>query len=414
VRRDRSHLVAAATLVFVALNLRMTIAALAPVLTQIQSDTGLGSAGSGLLAAVPVLCFGLVAPSTPGLGRRFGMGPLLGLTMGVVAVGAAIRLAPSLVALFAGTAVIGAGIAVANVVLPGLIKRDFHREQGLMIALYALSLYVGAAFPAGLTVPIEHLTGFGWRPAVAVWGIVALVALALWMPRARRGEEAAPAAHHAPPGRDLWRDRLAWAVTLCLGLQAFGYYATLSWLPAIFESHGMSNGSAGWMLSYSLIPGAAASLATPALARRVPRPGLLIVPAVALCALAYVGLAAAPTAAPYVWVTALGLGQGVALALALGYIVARARAHHVAHLSTMAQSVGYLIAATGPFLLGALHGLTGSWTLPLLVLVGSLVPLCLAGLVAGHGGHVLPGTDDAAARPRAAEPQAAAMSITKR
>jgi MFS transporter, CP family, cyanate transporter len=390
VRRDRSHLLAAATLIFVALNLRMTIAALAPVLTQIQRETGLTSAASGLLAAVPVLCFGLVAPSTPALRRRFGMGSLLGLTMAVVAVGAAIRLAPSLVALFLGTAVIGAGIAVANVVLPGLIKRDFHREQGLMIALYAVSLYVGAAFPAGLTVPIEDATGLGWRPAVALWGIVAVVALLAWMPRARSGAEGAPGSGDDSPYRELLRDRLAWAVTLCVGLQAFGYYALLSWLPAILESHGMGTGAAGWMLSYSMFPGMAASLATPVLARRLEWAGLLIVPAVALCVLAYVGLAAAPTAAPYVWVTALGLGQGAALALSLGYIVARARDdHHVAHLATMSQSIGYLLAATGPFLLGAIHGLTDDWTVPLLVLLGSLVPLCLAGLVAGRGGHVL-------------------------
>lgn len=386
---SRGRLAAAATLIFVALNLRMAIAAVPPVLTQIQRDTGLGSAGSGLLTAVPLFCFGAVAPSAPALVRRLRMGPLLGLTLGVVALGCAVRLAPSLAALFVGTAVIGAGIAVANVLLPSLIKRDFADQAALMISLYAVSLFVGAAIPAGLTVPIEHATGTGWRPAVALWGVVALIALALWLPRARRAEPPAPPRAASSPARDLRRDRLAWAVTLFMGLQSLGYYATLSWLPTILESHGMSDSKAGWMLSYAMFPGMAASLLTPTLQRRLGREDICVGLAVAFCGLGYLGLLAAADSGTYIWVTALGIGQGIAITLALSYIIARARDHHISHLSTMAQSGGYLIASTGPFILGALHGLTSSWTLPLLVLVATLVPLGAAGLVAGRDGHVL-------------------------
>jgi CP family cyanate transporter-like MFS transporter len=321
--------------------------------------------------------------------RRLRIGPLLGLTLGVVAIGCAIRLAPSLAALFIGTAVIGAGIAVANVLLPSLIKRDFADQAALMISLYAVSLFVGAAIPAGLTVPIEHATGIGWRPAVALWGVVALIALALWLPRARRAEPPAPPRAGSSPARDLRRDRLAWAVTIFMGLQSLGYYATLSWLPTILESHGMSDSKAGWMLSYAMFPGMAASLLTPTLQRRIGREDICVGLAVAFCGLGYLGLLAAADSGTYIWVTALGIGQGIAITLALSYIIARARDHHIAHLSTMAQSGGYLIASTGPFILGALHGLTSSWTLPLLVLVATLVPLGAAGLVAGRDGHVL-------------------------
>jgi CP family cyanate transporter-like MFS transporter len=386
---SRGRLAAAATLIFVALNLRMAIAAVPPVLTQIQRDTGLGSAGSGLLTAVPLFCFGAVAPSAPALVRRLRMGPVLGLTLAIVAIGCAIRLAPSLAALFIGTAVIGAGIAVANVLLPSLIKRDFADQAALMISLYAVSLFVGAAIPAGLTVPIEHATGIGWRPAVALWGVVALIALALWLPRARRAEPPAPPRAGSSPARDLRRDRLAWAVTIFMGLQSLGYYATLSWLPTILESHGMSDSKAGWMLSYAMFPGMAASLLTPTLQRRIGREDICVGLAVVFCGLGYLGLLAAADSGTYIWVTALGIGQGIAITLALSYIIARARDHHIAHLSTMAQSGGYLIASTGPFILGALHGLTSSWTLPLLVLVATLVPLGAAGLVAGRDGHVL-------------------------
>jgi CP family cyanate transporter-like MFS transporter len=400
---SRARLATAATLIFVALNLRMAIAAVPPVLTQIQDDTGLGSVGSGLLTALPLLCFGAMASSAPALVRRLRMAPLLGLAMAVVALGCAVRLAPSLAALFVGTAIIGSGIAVANVLLPGLIKRDFKDVAAPMIAVYAVALSLGATIPAGLTIPIEDLTGIGWRPAVAVWGVVALLALVLWMPRARREEPPATTSRRSS-ARDLRRDRIAWAVTLFMGLQSLCYYAMLSWLPTILESHGMSSGKAGWMLSYLTIPGMAASLVTPMVQRRLPRSEIEVALAALLLAIGYVGLIVFGASAPYVWVTALGLGGGLLIALALGYIVGRARDDHVAHLSTMAQGVGYLIAASGPFIVGALHGLTSSWTVPLLVLLAVLVPMVLAGVIAGREGHVLAGADLAAAEDLEAEP----------
>jgi CP family cyanate transporter-like MFS transporter len=402
----KARLATAATLILVALNLRMTIAAVPPVLTQIQRDTGLGSAGSGVLTALPLFCFGAMASSVPMLVRRLRMGSVLGLTMAVVALGSAVRLIPSLAALFVGTAIIGSGIAVANVLLPGLIKRDFRDVAAPMIALYALSLSLGAMIPAGLTIPIEDLTGAGWRLAIAGWGVVAVIALVLWMPRSRRDEPAAVAVTPRPSAsRALRRDRIAWAVTIFMGLQSLCYYAMLSWLPTILESHGMSSGKAGWMLSYMTIPGMAASLLTPAVQRRMPRSEYEVGLAVLLLAIGYVGLIVAGASAAYVWVTAIGLSGGLLIALALGYIVARAHDdHHVAHLSTMAQGVGYLIAASGPFIVGALHGLTASWTVPLLVLLAALVPMLLAGITAGREGRVLAGADLAATEDLGAEP----------
>jgi CP family cyanate transporter-like MFS transporter len=193
-------------------------------------------------------------------------------------------------------------------------------------------------------------------------------------------------------------------VTLFMGLQSLCYYAMLSWLPTILESHGMSSGKAGWMLSYMTIPGMAASLVTPAVQRRLPRSEIEVALAAVLLAIGYVGLIVFGASAPYVWVTSLGLGGGLLIALALGYIVARAHDHHVAHLSTMAQGVGYLIAASGPFVVGALHGLTSSWTVPLLVLLVVLVPMVLAGFVAGRAGQVLAGADLAGAEDLDPEP----------
>jgi CP family cyanate transporter-like MFS transporter len=387
---------AAAALIFVILNMRLAVAAIPPVVNQIEVETGLSSAAAGVLTAVPVFCFGAVALLTPTLLRRRGMSPLLMLTLVVLAVGCAIRLDSAIVALFAGTAVLGAGIAIANVLVPGLIKRDFPAQAAIMVGFYSLGISLSGAISAGLTVPLEHLFDIGWRPAVAIWGAFAVLALLLWAPQVRHEEP--PRSGPADPavGRALWRDRLAWNVTLFMGLQSLAFYSMLSWLPTILEDNGMSQVAAGWALSFSFFPAMIAALATPVIQRRIGgRPVGIIAMVLALTA-AYVGLIVDPGGAPYAWAALLGLGQGLGLTLALGFIVGRAPdSHHAAHLSAMAQGAGYLIAASGPFLVGALHAITDGWTAPLIVLLASLVPMTFVGFVACREGHVLAGADAA-------------------
>jgi CP family cyanate transporter-like MFS transporter len=259
-----------------------------------------------------------------------------------------------------------------------------------MTGLFSMSLYVGAALSAGLTVPLEHTAGIGWRLAMAAWAIPAAIAVVVWAPQTRTSRSTDVTAPEQRPVRGLWSDRVAWMVTGFMGIQALGYFATLTWLPTLLEDHHMAAARAGWMLSFSSFPGIVAALSTPALVRRSRRPSTMVVVCVAFCAVGYLGLIVAPISLVYLWMVALGLGQGVAISLALGYIVARALdSHHTAHLSMMAQSVGYLIACTGPFALGALHDLTSGWTVPLLALMVLLVPLLYLGLAACRDRHVL-------------------------
>jgi CP family cyanate transporter-like MFS transporter len=381
----------AAALLIAAVNLRLTVAAVPPLLGQIRHTTGLSSAGAGLLTAVPVLCFGIVALAAPWLIRRFSMGPLLSLTLLAVIGGCAVRLAPALLPLFLGTVLLGSGIAIGNVLIPGLIKRDFPQERVLMTALYSVALAGGGTLAAGLTVPIEHGTGSDWRVTIALWGIFAVLAVLLWTPHVREEAKLGSDAAEAPV-RGMWRDPLAWCVSGFMGFQSFGFYATLSWLPTIARAHGISATHAGWLLSLSSFAGMLAALSAPSFERRLKHAGVAVVICVIACAIGYTGLMLASGSAISIWCVVFGAGQGAPLALALGYIVARAPdSHHAAQLSTMAQSVGYMIASAAPFAMGALHGATGSWTLPLVMLLVSLVPMLATGLVASQNRHVLAG-----------------------
>ncbi len=377
--------------VLLALNLRPALVAVSPLAGTIRDDSGMSAAATSLLTALPLLCFGLLAPLAPRLGRRLGMERSLLGTMVLICLGTALRLLDSVVALFAGTIVIGAGIAVANVLLPGLIKRDFPSRAGLMTGLYSMSLFGGAALAAGVTVPVQQAAGLNWQATLACWGALAVLALVCWLPqvrgRTRVPQEAADEAAH--PVRGLWRDPLAWQVTGYMGLQSLSYYAAAAWLPTMLTDAGMSAGDAGWMLSFSSLLGIAGSFLAPVVVgRRLPA-GVLAAVSAVLCAAALTGVLIAPVGGGYVWMVLLGLGQGAAISLALLFIVQRAPdARHTAQLSSMAQCFGYVLAATGPAVLGAVHDASAGWTVPLALLLALLLPQIAVGLGAARPRHV--------------------------
>lgn len=378
--------------VLLALNLRPALVAVSPLAGTIRDDSGMSAAATSLLTALPLLCFGLLAPFAPRLGRRLGTERSLLGTMALIGLGTALRMLDSVVALFAGTIVIGAGIAVANVLLPGLIKRDFPARAGLMTGLYSMSLFGGAALAAGITVPVQQAAGLNWQATLACWGVPAVLALVFWLPqlRGRTRVPRAAAGETARPVRGLWRNPLAWQVTGYMGLQSLSYYAAAAWLPTMLTDAGMSAGDAGWMLSFSSLLGIAGSFLAPVLVGRRMRADVPAVLGALLCAVAFTGVLIAPVGGAYVWMALLGLGQGAAISLALLFIVQRAPdARHTAQLSSMAQCSGYVLAATGPAVLGAVHDASGSWTVPLVLLLALLLPQIAAGCGAARPRHVV-------------------------
>ncbi|MEU3984039.1 MFS transporter [Streptomyces sp. NPDC026672] len=398
-RRSFAATLLGAGLIAIALNLRIGVASVSPVLSDIRADLGLSTTVASLLTTVPVVAFGAFAFLTPGLTRRLGMHRLLGVVMVAMTAGLLLRLEPSLSALLGGTVVVGAAIAVANAVMPAAIKHDFAHRTSLMMGLYSTALFLGAALASGLTVPLVSSLGGHWRPALGIWAIPAVIALMLWLPQLRRGRTTSGKTGQSdddafselgePPFRAILRDPTAIAVTALMGIQSMSYYAVLTWAPTLLQDHGMSAGRAGAMLSFSSFPGILASLVTPALAQKLRPTWLPVALSVVLTAVAYLGLGIAPIGGALLWMTLLGLGQGAAISLSLTYIVWRSPdTHHTGHVSTMAQGFGYLFAGLGPVGLGALHTATGGWTVPLIGLAVLLVFQMISGGLAGRDRHV--------------------------
>lgn len=366
--------------VLIASNLRPAVVGVSPLLTEIRVSAGLSATAAGVLTALPVLCFGLLAPIAPRLARRIGIERALLVALALLCVGFAVRLIPATVALFAGTVLAGAAIATGNVLLPALIKRDFAHRTGLMTGLFSMSISAGGALAAGITVPLARATGLDWRGGLGMWGLFALLALLCWLPQVRGRGTVMGAARVA----GLWRSPLAWQVTAFMGLQSLSYYALASWLPAVFVERGFDAGTAGLLLSLSSLTGIVGGLLAPLLATAIPRQRLLAVGVTAVTAVGLLGVLAVP-GAEIASMAVLGLGQGAALGLALTFMGLRSPdPAHASQLSGMAQSVGYTVAAAGPFAVGLLHDLTGTWTVPLLLVLVLFVPQAIVGVPAGR------------------------------
>lgn len=379
----------AATIVLVAANLRPAVVAVAPLLTEIQTGTGLTATGAGLLTALPVLCFGALAPVAPVLARRIGIERALLIALVVLCAGIAVRSSGSVVALFGGTVLLGAAIATGNVLLPSLIKRDFAARTGLMTGLYTMAIAGGAALAAGVTVPAAAALQLDWRGGLAGWAVFVVLALLCWLPQVRRTPR--PARTAAGRAGGLWQDPLAWQVTAYMGLQSLSYFAITSWLPTLLVTRGYDPVGAGWLLSLSALAGIVGAVFAPVLAARRRSQRGMAFGMTMITAAGMLGLLALPGLEP-VAVTLIGIGQNAALGVALTMVALRAPdAGRAAQLSGMAQTVGYLLAAAGPFAMGFLHDLTGGWTVPLVLLLVLLVVQGSAGILAGRDRQVAPG-----------------------
>jgi MFS transporter, CP family, cyanate transporter len=376
--------------VLAGLNLRIAVASVPPVIDEVADDLDLSSAAAGLLTSAPILCFGLLAPVAPLLARRLGAERVLLLALVPLAAGTLVRGESSAVALFAGTLLAGAAIAVANVVVPSIVKGRYARSEGRLMGLYVAALGAGAALAAGLTVPLGRALGAGWEAGLAVWALPAAAAAAVLGVAVARDHGRLTARGGPGDVSTLLGEGLAWQVTLFFGLQSIVFYVALTWLPSILREDGYGAGAAGALLALFALGGIPASLVLPILAARMRDQRALAVGVAAIEAVAVVGLLAAPGAAA-VWVTLFALGQGGAFSLALTLIVLRAPdSTRAAELSGMAQAIGYSLAAFGPLAAGALHDWSGGWDTPLVALLLTTVPLLAAGVAAGRARTVPP------------------------
>jgi MFS transporter, CP family, cyanate transporter len=372
-------------------NLRGAITSLPPLFPELQARLHLSAALVSVLAATPVICFGVVSGLAAPLARRVGEERALLAALVTLAAGLVLRAAAPGMALFPGTVLAAAAIAVMNVLLSSLIKRRWPERAGLLVGLYITMLSLGAIAGSLLSVPLYRASG-GSVPLALGWlAVPAVAGVAIWLPQARAGGRRSPAAPHARHPAPVWRYALSWQVTGFMGVQSLLYFGSVSWLPTIFRDRGVSASAAGGLLGVLGIGNLALALVTPVLAQRMRAQYALVIPITIGIAAGLAGAMWAPLSTAVAWMLILGAAQNAALGVAIYFAMARAAdPATAASLSAMAQTVGYLLASAGPLAVGLLHSATGSWDLPVTVLLALTAVMLVAGLLAARP-RVVPG-----------------------
>lgn len=375
-----------------ALNMRPAVSSLGPVLDQVRTDLGMSPTVAGVLTALPVLCFAGVGAIAPVLTRKFGEVRPLAAALGVIAVALAVRaLSPNSAVFLLSSAFALAGIAVANVAIPVLIKRRFPSRVGLLTGVYSMAAIASVAFPAAVTIPIGELTGTGWRGGLGSWALLAAVAVVPWLPllgRRSKSTVAGPVDAARVSTFRLLRSRTAVCLMMFFGLQSLQVYVVIGWLPTILTDTGIAPATAAAMLAITPVIAVPLSLVLPRTANSGRAASSVIGGIVGTGAAGYLGLLFAPAAAPWLWIVLLS-SVHCAFPVAVALITTRARTvETVAGLSGLVNSGGYALAAIGPLLLGALRQATGGWTVALIALLALLAAELAAGWLAARPSYV--------------------------
>jgi CP family cyanate transporter-like MFS transporter len=361
-------------LVLLSFNLRPAAVSIGPVLAEVRDSFGMSPATAGLLTSMPVIAFAIFGALAPAAAGRFGIHRVTLTAILVVIIGLAGRAVTGSEPIFLLLSLLAlSGMAMANVLLPSLVKLHFPDRIGLVTAIYTTALSIGLTAALVLTVPISDALG-GWRYGLGAWAVVAVVAAVPWVALAAHDRNLERVTRTVS-FRDVARTRLGLAMALFFGLQSLQAYAIFGWFAQLWRDSGYSATVAGVLagvLAGTAIP---LSLWLPNVLARTPDPRWVLFAVIACYPVGYVGLMVAPHDLAILWAILVGIGT-VTFPLILTLIGLRARTPEgTAALSAFTQSTGYLIAAAGPFAVGLVHDASGGWTVPLVMLLALALPL---------------------------------------
>lgn len=375
-------------LVLVAFNLRSSITAVGPLISTIRLETNLSNSVIGMLTTLPLLAFGVFSTVAPKISRRWGNETTVFIALIILTIGILLRSSGMVFTLFLGTAMLGLGIAICNVLLPSIVKGRYPKKMGLLTGIYSTSMALMAALASGLSIPLAHGLNLGWESSLALWAILAGLAVVVWIPQLFSQKINSKAI--IPKNSSIWSSKLAWQVTLFMGLQSCIFYCIIAWIPEILVSRGIDVPTAGWLLTLTQLVGLPATLLVPILATRMSNQKIIVLSITFLYFLGFLGIYLGGSIMFIIGCMAfLGLAQGAGISLSLSLFGLRSEnAHDAANLSGMAQSGGYLLAATGPLLLGLFYDLSQSWSVGFLFIFAMIMAMGIFGVYASRDRYV--------------------------
>lgn len=372
-----------AVILVIATTLRAPILGVGPLIQSLQSEFNLTTTMAGFLTTLPLIALGLIAPFAGNLAKVFGFEKTIFFALLIMVSGIILRSMGQEWQLYSGTLLIGVSIAVGNVLLPGMVKRDFSDKVASITGKYGVAIGVSAAVTSATAIPL--MNRFGWQVALACTLIFPVLGLALLYTRLdKSGKQAVGVATPVRKGKSVWSSWLAWQVTIFMSINSIIFYALVTWLPSVLTDAGNSKETAGsihgFMQCASIVPGL---ILGSIVARRKDQKFIAAVLCLFQC-VALLGFALFPDLS-YAWAFMFGMGSGGALILSLMFIGLRStNPQQAASLSGMAQCVNFLIGAFGPAVAGRIHTLTGDWSEVLYIGVFLSLVMVIFGVCAGR------------------------------
>jgi MFS transporter, CP family, cyanate transporter len=394
--RHRALIVVA--IVLTGLTMRVAVTSIGAVLTDLERGLHASSSIAGIITTLPVIAFAGIGFLGPRLAHRFGEHRLVTVALLAATIGLVFRAVAGSVWLFAVLSMLAlTGGAIANVLMPALVKKHFPDRIGTMTAVYTTALAIGMTAAAGLTAPLADLGGQNWRFGIGSWALLTAVAVLPWLPTLAGDRPEPESLRDRVPLTWLLRSKLAWALTLMFAAQSFQAYIAFGWFADFFRHHHLDATRAGLLVAFYAALTIPVSMVIPALAVRGQQ--LIVLALTAASLLSYLGMLMAPVAGAWLWMLLGGIGSGM-FPLSLTMIGLRSRElATTAALSAFVQGIGYLLAGTGPLLVGVLLGISDSWTWPLVLLILAVLASAATGWYAGRDEYV----DDQLHRTRTAE-----------
>lgn len=385
-KRNTTYWIIFLGILFVGANLRAPLTSVGSLISFIRDDLGLTNTTAGLITTLPLLAFAIVSPFAPKLSEKFGMERTIFISLIVLAAGIVLRSLFGISFLFFGTALIGIAIAIGNVLIPVIIKVNFPLRVGLVMGFYAVLMNVFGALGSGISVPVMEIGNLGWSGSLGIWAVLTLVAIILWIPQLRqaRKNKTETSTSKKKETVTIWKSPLAWYITIFMGLQSLMFYTLVTWLPDILATHGYNPEAAGWMLflmQAALIP---VTFIIPIIAEKMKDQQLLGALTAIFFMVGIFGVYLGNKTFIPIAIMMIGMACGSAFSICMMLFSLRtSTSTEAAKMSGMAQSFGYLLAALGPTLFGAVHDLTNGWNTPLLLLIATGVVILVVAVLSG-------------------------------
>lgn len=371
-------------ILFISFNLRAPITAVGSIVEMIQVEYALSSAAAGFITTLPLIAFAVVSPFVAKLSAKIGHSKAMMLGLVFILAGELCRSYTGAAGLFIGTAIIGTGIAIGNVIIPSIIKLYFPGKVGMVTSIYTSGMCIFAAVGAGVSVPLAKGMNLGWKNALASWFILTILTVLIWLPQLFKKQQVSNVQKTASKS-SIWKSGLAWWVTLFMGTQSLLFYSLVAWLPTIVISKGMSDGFAGNMALLFQLMAIPATLLIPVLCDKFKDQRVLVLITCAIYASGMIFFLLGQSAVLItIAVICMSIGMGGSISLSIAFISLRSpNPSKASELSGMSQSAGYLFAALGPIVTGFIFDIRSTWTIPLVLFVILIAFLAFCGMYAG-------------------------------